>query len=260
MNHAISRSRGEFIAVLNSDDLFLPGKLARQVAFLDQHPAVGAVFGLPRLVGEQGQPFVDPTHKDSAVFRVPNRARHDWLRHFFDEGNVLCHPTAMVRRSVYDEVGLYDTRLAQVPDLDMWIRITLRHDIHVMQEELTAFRIRDQQRNASAARPEVVVRDAWERAKVLRHYLGMSRDELARVFPEELPGQKSRPFLPPGADDQQAVATCLARRALALRYPFYLRFALDALFDVLPADAGSLAVREFIDLTGEHDLHRLHPR
>jgi len=43
-NTAIRSSRGEYIAILNSDDYFLPGKLETQVNFLDANPAVAAVF------------------------------------------------------------------------------------------------------------------------------------------------------------------------------------------------------------------------
>ena len=255
MNDAIRRTRGRFIAVLNSDDQFLPGKLRRQVDFLQQHPEVGAVFGWPTFMDEQGKPFADATHKDHAVFHQPNRTRQQWLRHFFDHGNVLCHPTAMLRREVYDTVGLYDPRLAQVPDLDQWIRVCMRFDIHVLPEPLTAFRIRDQQQNASAARPEVVIRDAWERARILRHYLQLSAAELVQIFPE-FTGQNG------------SLVEQLARHALSLPYPFYHRFALDAWFDALPdgsktgttpAPSDPTAWRRFIAATGAHDLHRLYP-
>lgn len=245
MNEAIRRARGEFIVVLNSDDVFLPGKLSRQLAFLEAHPHIGAVFGYPVFIDERGQRFDDATHKDHEVFHVHNRSRHEWLRHFFDRGNALCHPTAMIRRSVYEAVGLYDARLAQVPDLDMWMRVCLRFDIHVLPEPLTGFRIRDNLQNASAARPEVVIRDAWERAHILRHYLGLSRPELDAVFPE----YAGRP---------ESVPELLAERALSLAYPFYVRFALDALFDALPPEGDSAAYRRFITLTGQQDLHRLY--
>ena len=245
MNDCIRRARGEYIAVLNSDDVFLPGKLARQVAFLDDHPHIGAVFGYPAFIDERGQRFDDATHKDHAVFHVHNRPRHEWLRHFFDRGNALCHPTVMIRRSVYDTVGLYDARLAQVPDLEMWMRVCLRFDIHVLPEPMTGFRIRDNLQNASAARPEVVIRDAWERAHILRHYLGLSRAELDAVFPE----YQGR---------SESVAELLAERALSLAYPFYVRFALDTLFNALPPHGDSPAYRRFITLTGKQDLHRLY--
>src|SRR5450631_4125746 len=44
LNASIRRSVGEYIAVLNSDDYFAPGKLERQVSFLDVNPEIGAVF------------------------------------------------------------------------------------------------------------------------------------------------------------------------------------------------------------------------
>lgn len=222
MNDAIRRSRGRYLAVLNSDDLFLPGKLRRQIDFLEQNPQVGAVFGWPRFVDDQGQPFHDPAHKDHAVFHQPQRSRHQWLRHFFDHGNALCHPTALLRREVYQTAGLYDPRLAQVPDLDQWIRVCMAYSIHVLPEPLTAFRIRSNQQNASAARPEVVRRDAWERAYVLRHYLPMPAAELRQVFPEF-------------AGHGTSLTEQLARHALGLDTPFHQRFALDAWFDSLPA-------------------------
>ena len=254
MNDAIRRSRGRYIAVLNSDDRFLPGKLQRQLDYLERQPQVAAVFGWPTFIDERGQPFSDAGHKDHAVFHVGNRSRHQWLRHFFDQGNALCHPTAMLRREVYRDCGLYDPRLAQVPDLDQWIRVCMKHDIHVMPEPLTAFRILDSQQNASAARPEVVRRDAWERAYILRHYLRLPERELALVFPE-LAAQ-------PGSWAER-----LARHALTLSMPFFQRFALDAWFDALP-DGGRLdepapvaepgAWRHFIAATGAADPHRLH--
>ena len=255
MNDAIRRARGKYIAVLNSDDHFLPGKLQRQVSFLQQHPTVGAVFGWPAFIDEQGAPFADGTHKDHAVFHQPNRPRQQWLRHFFDDGNALCHPTAMLRREVYDTVGLYDPRLAQVPDLDQWIRVCMHFDIHVLPEPLTAFRIRDHQQNASAARPEVIIRDAWERARILRHYLKLSPADLAQAFPEFT--------TQPGSSAEK-----LARHALTQPYPFFHRFALDTWFDALP-DGGKPgqtqppfdpgAWRRFTAATGAHDLHRLYP-
>lgn len=222
LNDAIRRSRGRYIAVLNSDDLFLPGKLRRQVTFLEQNPEVGAVFGWPSFIDDQCQPFQDSAHKDHAVFHQPNRNRHQWLRHFFDQGNALCHPTALLRREVYQSVGLYDPRLAQVPDLDQWIRVCLRYDIHILPEPLTAFRIRSGHQNASAARPEVVRRDAWERADILRHYLRLPIAQLRQVFPE---------FAEHGASTVEQ----LACHALGLETPFHQRFALQAWFETLPA-------------------------
>lgn len=257
LNDAVLRSRGKFVAVLNSDDYFLPGKLSRQVAFMQSNPDVGAVFGLPSFVNERGQVFEDPSHRDRDAFRCERKNRHQWLRHFFDEGNALCHPTALVRRELYQQLGLYDPRLAQVPDLDMWIRVAARTQIEVLPTALTAFRVRDGLMNASAGRPEVIVRDAWERAHVLRHYLAMPASELIKVFPEFAPSA-------------EPLAVQLAKYALGRPYPFFHRFALDAWFASLPSAhppksmlqlqaANPKAWQEFIQQTGQLDLHKLRP-
>jgi hypothetical protein len=257
LNDAILRARGRYIAVLNSDDYFLPGKLSQQLAYLESHPQVGAVFGLPAFINEQGAVFDDPAHRDRDAFVAGERTRHQWLRHFFDEGNALCHPTVLIRREVYDRLGLYDPRLAQVPDLDMWIRLASHTGLHVLPQALTAFRVRDGLQNASAGRPEVIVRDAWERARILRHYLSLSDTELLQVFPEF-------------AAHPEPLTEQLARYALAKPYPFFHRFALDAWFDSLPSGQSPQAMlqalkarpqawRDFMVQTGQTDLHNIHP-
>ena len=248
LNHGIARARGEFIAILNSDDSFEPGKLALQLAFLRANPDIGAVFGWPALMDERGQAFSDTQHKDFEVFHVANRDRFAWLRQFFDLGNCLCHPTVLLRRACYDAVGLYDARLAQVPDLDMWVRVAMRFGIHVLPQPLTRFRIRDGLQNASAARPDVVVRDARERRHVLRRFLALTPEDCAQVFPDYM-------------GSGQSVARFLAERALRQDLPFFRDFALDALHDSLsplgdaqhPGDH-----REYHALAGRLDLYRIY--
>src|SRR5437667_69069 len=62
LNHAVARAKGQYVAVLNSDDLFLPGKLERQVAFLDAHPDIGAVFANQTFIGEDGKALGNEGH------------------------------------------------------------------------------------------------------------------------------------------------------------------------------------------------------
>jgi glycosyltransferase involved in cell wall biosynthesis len=46
-NLGLHHARGEYLALLDADDVWLPGKLARQVEILEAHPAVGLLFGAP---------------------------------------------------------------------------------------------------------------------------------------------------------------------------------------------------------------------
>jgi hypothetical protein len=138
------------VALINSDDVWArPDKLVLQVDLLRRRPEVGACFGRAQFIGPDGAPLEDQGSYSPAIFAQPNRSRGRWLRQFFTRGNCLCHPTLLIRRSVYQTLGGYDNRLRQVPDLDLWIRVARQHELHVMEEELVGFRLTGAQ-NASA--------------------------------------------------------------------------------------------------------------
>jgi hypothetical protein len=186
INNAISElANGEYIAIHHSDDVWELDKLEKQVAFLDGHSDIGAVFTRVKIIDEDGAAFLDLQHSYSSVFQQHNRSRFDWLRFFFFHGNCLCHPSVLVRRTTYEVVGLYDRRLAQVPDFDMWIRICLLQEIHILDEFLVKFRVRAGEANQSGRKPETMIRGANEQLLVLRNYLQIeSEQDLCEVFPE----------------------------------------------------------------------------
>ncbi|MBK8894747.1 MAG: glycosyltransferase [Propionivibrio sp.] len=185
-NEIISKhARGEYIAIHHSDDMFLPQKLGRQVAFLDAHPEIAAVFTRADIIDEEGAPFADPDHFYASIFRQQNRTRFEWLRHFFLHGNCLCHPSVLARRSAYLSVGLYDRRLGQLTDFDLWIRMCLQQEIHILDEPLVKFRVRAGEANQSGHRAETMVRGRNEWMQVLRNYLKIENEkDLLRIFPD----------------------------------------------------------------------------
>jgi GT2 family glycosyltransferase len=184
-NHCIQQSSGEYIAVLSSDDEFFPTKIEKQVDFLDRHPEVAAVFTQARIVDEQGRDFPERSHFYCTIFQQPNRSRYEWLRYFFFDGNCLCHPSVLIRRSVYDTLGLYNPLMGALDDLDMWVRVCLHHEIHILPNTLVNFRVRDGHANVSADTPENFRRGRYELIKILDHFV--SPDALAQlhlIFPE----------------------------------------------------------------------------
>ncbi|MDO9712500.1 glycosyltransferase family 2 protein [Paracraurococcus lichenis] len=185
MNATLARARGRYLAILNSDDWALPGRLRTQVAFLDANAEISLLFGLPQPVDETGQPT--QAYNDFHVpFGLPDFSRRSWLRQFFFGGNCLCAPTAMIRREAYAAVGHYDPRLTNLSDLDMWIRMLLAgHRIHVLPEKLTALRIRDNAANASAPRLDNLLRTRFETTRILRHFASMGDDLYHEVFGDE---------------------------------------------------------------------------
>src|ERR1700675_3065498 len=185
-NSALRRSSGKYIARLNSDDYFLPGKLEKQVTFLEANPEIAAVFGMPRLIDERGRPLSGGYSEFKFPFSHPRPSREEWLRYFFFYGNCLCFPTVMMRRSVLDEVGLLDPRLATLPDFDMWIRLCMKHDIYVMQAELTAFRKLDNNRNMGAPRLDTMLRAGFEYFQILKHYRRLDPEFARKIFANDI--------------------------------------------------------------------------
>ena len=244
-NSALRRASGKYIARLNSDDFFLPGKLEKQVSFLEANPDVAAVFGLPRLIDEGGKPFPGGYHEFTFPFSHARPSREDWLRFFFLVGNCLCFPTVLIRRSIFDEIGLLDPRLANLPDLDMWVRLCMKHDIYVMQTELTAFR--KHKRNMSAPRPELTLREAFEYFQILKHYRRLDPGLAQKIFAEHL-----EVF---GINTNRSLGVWLGEFALHTRpTPSRLLFGLDTIFE---ASSTAEECRRLIKHTGEIDAFNL---
>jgi glycosyltransferase involved in cell wall biosynthesis len=223
------RAKGEHIAIHHSDDLWLPDKLEKQLAFLDTYPEIGAVFTRVALIDETGKPFVDPTHFYQSTFTQPNRNRLEWLRHFFLEGNCLCHPSILARRQALLDVGLYDRRLGQITDFDLWVRLCLKHEIHILDEVLTQFRIRSGEANQSGDKLETHIRGRNEWLLVLGRLLHIRDEaEFFAIFPE------MRPRSHPAGD---LLPFLLALRAIETNIGFKLYFGLTLLYDLFENEA-----------------------
>jgi len=181
LNHCIRRAQGQYIAILNSDDAWLPTKLARQLDVALQRPEASAIFTTVDMIDEQGHPLGNG-HPHKALFEQSNRPRRDWLKRLLVAGNCLCHPSVLVRAEIYKTLGLYDERMAQLPDLDMWVRILLAHDIWVVPEPLTLFRVLDRERNASGNRLDVRMRCATENMFLLWKAFQAHPAEMAAIL------------------------------------------------------------------------------
>ncbi len=152
-NELIKRARGEFVAVMNSDDVWLsPNKLKFQVDLLRSRADLGASFGRVEFIDRDGALIPKDSLPWGTTFDQPNRTQGEWLRRFFEQGNCLCHPSVLIRRRIYDELGLLDNRLRQLPDFDMWIRLIKAYPIHVSEHAMVGFRILPGE-NASSQTP-----------------------------------------------------------------------------------------------------------
>ena len=185
LNNTIKNvAKGEYIAIHHSDDIWEPDKLQEQVNYIRQNPECGAVFTRVRVIGESGEDFDIPDHFYSNVFNQENRSSSEWLRYFFDNGNCLCHPSVLIRKRCYEDIGLYNTRLWQLPDFDMWVRLCMRYEIWVLEKELVRFRVREREANVSGNKLENRSRIFFEFYSILKNYIsGGIIHKLHDIFP-----------------------------------------------------------------------------
>ena len=122
---ALKSARGKYVAVQHCDDLWTPEKLAKQVVFLDANPRYAACFTWVDFVDERGNVHaLERGDYYEKIFDQPNRSRARWLNYFFYKANCLCHPSAVVRREMYEKFHLLDVHgFWQLPDYLMWVRL-----------------------------------------------------------------------------------------------------------------------------------------
>lgn len=142
-NRGIAEARGEFIAFLDADDVWLPGKITLQVQYLQAHPDVGVVFGhflrwrsLPD--GAFAAPPT-PISVDTAFTLVPEHSGWVYKALLFD--SVIHIITAMIRRSVIEKVDLLDESLVTGEDYDFWLRVSQHFRADKLASTLAYYRM-----------------------------------------------------------------------------------------------------------------------
>lgn len=118
-NTGIQAGQGEYFAFLDADDLWMPDKLAQQVAVFEQHPEAGCVGCGVVLVDGNLKPCGQSSHAD-LIGPPEQRVRKVLLRREWVGGS---GSGALVKRAVLERVGLFDEELTAAEDWDMWLRI-----------------------------------------------------------------------------------------------------------------------------------------
>lgn len=124
-NEGVKASKGEYIAFLDDDDEWLPEKVSKQVAILDNNPEVGGVSVLASMFlnGKLIHPSV-PYSEDNMLFRV-----------FLREVRIATS-TFMCRKSVFNEIGGFDEELIRHQDLQLFVNFLNTSRIYPINESL----------------------------------------------------------------------------------------------------------------------------
>ena len=151
LNKLVDMATGEYIAVLGSDDVWLPEKLQQQLDILESNPKIAASFTRAEIVDENSNIITEDNVFPLDIFDYENKDKSKMLFDFFMSGNHLCHSSVLIRTSVHREIGLYNPLYRQLHDLDLWIRVLLKYNIHISDSKLLKYRIVQNYNNVSAA-------------------------------------------------------------------------------------------------------------
>ena len=172
LNRGIEVARGELIARMDSDDISLPERFDKQVAFLDAHPEVGVLGTQTLFIDESGQLFRQaewekPTSHNSLVWQL-----------FY--ATPICHPSVMMRTECLRSVGGYSPDYPN-EDMQLWTRMALTTKLANLDDILLHYRMPPEEliQKLSYWEPQVqrVGREYAER--LTNHNID---PELARIF------------------------------------------------------------------------------
>lgn len=142
-NECLHRARGEYIAHIDSDDIWVEDKIEKQIKFLEENPQYGACFTHATLIDKTGRIFASGELPESflTLFDRENMTQAGFVRRFYDHSNFLCHSSVVMRMSVYEKLGDHDLTLNKLHDYDYWIRMNFICPLYIYPEKLVFYRI-----------------------------------------------------------------------------------------------------------------------
>jgi glycosyltransferase involved in cell wall biosynthesis len=161
----LARSRGELIHLLHGDDQVRPGFYRAMERAFSERPEIGAAFCR--------QIFMDGRGHWTALSRleqVESGILVDGLVRLAEEQRIMT-PSIVVRRSVYERLGGFDSRLVCSEDWEMWVRIAAHYPVWYETEPLAVYRMHDDSNTGRHVRSAEDIRYTREAIRIFSRHL-----------------------------------------------------------------------------------------
>jgi glycosyltransferase involved in cell wall biosynthesis len=136
INKGFQRASGEFIAWLNSDDIYQPGAIRKAIETFQKHPEAGLVYGNVLSIDQNSQAF------NLQIFRP--YALPDLMAF-----NIISQPAIFMRRSAFEQAGLLDLDYHLLLDHHLWLRMAALAPLVYIPATLAAARYHAEAKNLS---------------------------------------------------------------------------------------------------------------
>lgn len=203
LNKLIELANSEYLAIYHADDVYEETIVESQVKYLLINNELAGCFTLAKAIDEN-----DELLKSVFFLRVENTKNNkivdldEYISNIFKYGgSTFVCPTAMIKKSIYKEIGNYNEKLKYIEDQDMYIRILEKYRMGIVARELVNYRIHKAQGSSYYRRsirneldPQVVHIDNYLKNNeflknkfqdelnifIARNYLGIVKNNISR--------------------------------------------------------------------------------
>ena len=155
-NNGVKNSNSEYIAFLDSDDIWIKDKLEKQVNILNTRPNVILAYGQCLRINEKSKPI-----------KIAKRQLNGFSGRVYENlllRNFITSPTPLVRREYFNKTSGFQSQYIPYEDWEYWIRFSLMGDFHFIEEPVAYYRVHKEQsvQNTNAKKIEDVTTSLLE--------------------------------------------------------------------------------------------------